>query len=282
MLGQNKHPEARNFRLSLEDDVTHKHLWTLHFTRQGYLVAVISVIVVLFALVFCLFAYTPLRTAIPGYPDAFSKKAAIRNAIKIDSLENVIGRWELYSDNMVRVIEGKIPVSVDSIIMMADEASKSGSDPLYLSRQDSLLRDIVNKEEQFGVSDKGGRRLPVEGIHFFTPLKGVVSNGYDQVLHPYVDISAPANSVVMAVLEGTVVFDGWNDESGYTVVIQHESDIITVYKHNQKLLKKTGDRVSAGTSIGLVGGSLEAGDHLHFEMWYDGEAVDPTKYINLQ
>ena len=281
MFGQNKHPEAKNFRLSLIDDITHNNLWTLHFTRSGYIVALISVIVVLFAVVYCLFAYTPLRTAIPGYPNANSKRAAIQNVIKIDSLENVILRWELYSDNMLRVIEGRDPIPVDSIITMADAASRTAKDPAYLSAQDSLLRDVVNKAEQFGVSDKQERALPIDGIHFFTPLKGVVSNGFDPVLHPYVDISAPANSVVMSVLEGTVIFDGWNDESGYTIAIQHDGDIITVYKHNQKLLKKTGDRVSAGTSIGLVGSTVEAGDHLHFELWYKGDAVDPAKYINL-
>lgn len=281
MFGQNKHPEAENFRLSLVDDVTHKSLWTLHFTKGGYLVTIISVIVVFFALVFCLMAFTPLRTFIPGYPDAHSKRAAIQNAIKIDSLENVISRWELYSENMLRVMEGETPLPVDSVIAIADAAEHAGKDPAYLSRQDSLLRDLVNKEEQFGVSDKQERTLPIEGMHFFTPLKGVVSNAYDPVLHPYVDITAPANSAVMSVMDGTVVFDGWNDESGYTIAVQHDGDIITVYKHNQKLLKKTGDRVSAGTTIALVGGSAEAGDHLHFEFWYKGEAVDPAKYINL-
>lgn len=281
MFGQNKHPEAKNFRLSLSDDVTHKQLWILRFTRGGYLTAVISAAVVLFTLVFCLLAFTPLRTLIPGYPNAHSKRAAIQNAIKIDSLENVVSRWELYSENMLRVIEGEEPLPIDSIIAIADAAERAVKDPSFLSSRDSVLRDVVNKEEQFGVSDKQERSLPIEGMHFFSPLKGVVSMGFDQVLHPYVDISAPANSVVMSVLEGTVIFDGWNDESGYTIVIQHDGEILSVYKHNQKLLKKTGDRVSAGTSIALVGGSPETGDHLHFELWFKGEAVDPTKYINL-
>ena len=62
-----------------------------------------------------------------------------------------------------------------------------------------------------------------------------------------------------------------------------DGDIISVYKHNQKLLKKTGDKVSAGASIALVGntGSLTTGDHLHFELWYKGDAVDPTEYISF-
>lgn len=273
MSGQNKEPKVRNFRLSLVDDMTHRKLWVLHFTKPGFLVTVISAVVVLFAIVYALLAYTPLRTSIPGYPDAHTRRAAIQNAIRMDSLENVISRWEYYSENMLRVIEGEAPLPVDSVIRFADAAVASGRDAAFLAQRDSALRDFVNAEEQFGVTDRQERDLPIEGMHFFTPLKGVVSQGFDSVLHPYVEVSAPANSVVMAVLDGTVIFDGWDDGAGYTVAIQHEGGIISIYKHNVKLLRKTGDRVSSGTSIAL------AGDLLRFELWYRGAAVDPAKYI---
>ena len=107
MSEQNNQPKSRSFRLSLVDDLTHRKLWVLHFTKPGFLVTVISAVVVLFAIVYALLAYTPLRTSIPGYPDAHTRRAAIQNAIRIDSLENVISRWELYSENLVRVIGGE-------------------------------------------------------------------------------------------------------------------------------------------------------------------------------
>ena len=279
MSEQNKQPKVRNFRLSLVDDMTHRKLWVLHFTKPGFLVTVISAVVVLFAIVYALLAYTPLRTSIPGYPDAHTRRAAIQNAIRIDSLENVISRWELYSENLVRVIEGGAPLPVDSVIRLADAAVAEGRDAAYLAGRDSVLRDLVNREEQFGVTGGLERDLPIEGLHFFTPLKGVVSQGFDGVVHPYVDISAPANTVVMSVLDGTVIYDGWSDGADYSIVIQHEGGLISVYKHNGKLLRKTGDRVSSGTSIALVGGSVEGDEHLRFELWYRGEAVDPAKYI---
>ena len=94
MSGQNIEPKPRSFRLSLVDDMTHRKLWVVHFTKAGFLVRVISAIVVLFAIVYALLAYTPLRTSIPGYPSAHTKRAAIQNAIRIDSLENVISRGE--------------------------------------------------------------------------------------------------------------------------------------------------------------------------------------------
>ena len=159
------------------------------------------------------------------------------------------------------------------MLRLADAAEAESRDPAFLAQRDSTLRALVNREEQFGVTDREERSLPIEGLHFFVPLKGVVSQPFDPVLHPFCDISAPAGSVVMAALEGTVVFGGWNDESGYTIAIQHSGDLITIYRNNQKLLRKAGDRVSAGTSIAL------AGDHLHFELWYKGEALDAAKYI---
>ena len=273
MSETNNQQKPRSFRLSLVDDMTHRRMWVVHFTKFGFLVRVISLIVVLFAIVYALLAYTPLRTSIPGYPNAHTKRAAIQNAIKIDSLEDVISRWELYSENILRVIEGEAPLPVDSVLRLADAAVAESHDPAFLAQRDSMLRDLVNKEEQFGVSDREERMLPIEGLHFFTPLKGVVSEGFENVLHPFVHITAPANSVVMAALEGTVIFSDWNDESGYTIALQHQGDLVTVYKDNQKLLRKTGDRVPAGASIAL------AGDHLHFELWHRGEAVDPSKYI---
>lgn len=281
---QPKGPKIENFRISVIDDMTHKQLWVMRFNRTTLFLSVISVICVIMAVSYSLIAFTPIRTFIPGYPDAHTKRAAINNALKIDSLQNVIYTWMFYADNLKKVMEGADPVAIDSIISRsAGDSALTAASRKQLDGKDSLLRENVRQAEQFGLNNADERKLPIEGIHFFTPLKGVVSQGYDPLLHPYIDITAPANSVVMSVLDGTVIGAGWSDDSGYTIQIQHSDDIVSVYKHNQKLLKKTGDKVSAGSPIALVGntGALTTGDHLHFELWYKGEAVDPVKYINF-
>lgn len=283
MSNRTKEKRSKNFRLAIVDDKTHRQLLTLHFTRTSFFVATVSFIVVLTAVIFSIIAFTPVRTFIPGYPDARSKRAAIQNVIAIDSLESVIYRWELYSENLRRVVEGEEPIKIDSIINANRKSDAGDVDVAELQRQDSLLRQHVKDEEQFGVSDGVHRDLPIEGMHFFTPLKGVVSQGYDPAVHPYVDITAPAGSVIKATLDGTVIFAGWSDDSGHTIQIQHDGDIVSIYKHNEKLLKKVGDKVTAGAPIALVGnsGELTTGDHLHFELWYKGETVDPARYINF-
>lgn len=283
MSKQKKGGIIKNFRLTLVDDDTHDKVWSKKFTRIGALVTAVTVIVVTIATIFCVIAFTPIRTFIPGYPDARSKHDAIKNAITIDSLENVLTKWELYSENLRRVVDGQEPLKIDSLMEVRKNPAAEAGDSRELAEKDSLLRKEVADEDRFDIKPGSARTLPIEGMHFFTPLKGVVSQGYDKALHPYIDITAPGNSVVMSVLDGTVISAGWNDTEGYTIRIQHEGDIISVYKHNQKLLKETGDKVTAGTPIAVLGGtgSTSDGDHLHFELWHKGEAVDPTKYISF-
>ena len=283
MSKQKKGGIIKNFRLTLVDDDTHDKVWSKKFTRIGALVTAVTVIVVTIATIFCVIAFTPIRILIPGYPDARSKHDAIKNAITIDSLENVLTKWELYSENLRRVVDGQEPLKIDSLMEVRKNPAAEAGDSRELAEKDSLLRKEVADEDRFDIKPGSARTLPIEGMHFFTPLKGVVSQGYDKALHPYIDITAPGNSVVMSVLDGTVISAGWNDTEGYTIRIQHEGDIISVYKHNQKLLKETGDKVTAGTPIAVLGGtgSTSDGDHLHFELWHKGEAVDPTKYISF-
>jgi murein DD-endopeptidase MepM/ murein hydrolase activator NlpD len=283
MSKSNKEHRTSNFRLALIDNQSHKQLWTAYFTRTSFAIAIISVVVMLSAAIFSIIAFTPVRTFIPGYPDARSKRAAIQNAIKIDSLENVIYKWGLYSENLKRVMEGMDPVMIDSMVNAGMAAKTAAADMKAIQKNDSLLREKVKEEEQFGISARTRRDLPIEGMHFFCPLKGVISQGYNPVTHPYIDITAPEGSVVKATLDGTVIYAGWSDDTGYTIQIQHEGDIVSIYRHNEKLLKRSGDKVTAGSPIALIGntGELTTGDHLHFELWHKGEAVDPTRYINF-
>ena len=283
MSKSSKEHRSSKFRLALIDNQSHKQLWTLHFTKTSLFVTVVTLVVTLCIIIYSLIAFTPIRTFIPGYPDARSKRAAIQNAIKIDSLETVIYKWGLYSENIKRVLEGADPIKIDSIVNAGMAAASRQDDMTTILKQDSLLREKVKEEEQFGITARTRRTLPIEGLHFFSPLKGVVSQGYDPVAHPYIDITAPAGSVVKSVLDGTVIFAGWDDKTGHTIQVQHDGDIISIYRHNAKLLKKSGDKVTAGSPIALVGntGEMTTGDHLHFELWHKGEAVDPTKYINF-
>ena len=274
MSRQNKDTRTRRFRFVISDDESHKQLWIRSLSRGRLALVSTTLIILVVTAFFCLIAFTPIRNFVPGYPDASTRREALNRAILIDSLERAVARWDLYAENLVRVVEGRGAISTDSLARIVSTDSIGRAELDRMKESDSLLRAKVNAEEQFAVGGEG-RNLTIEGMQFFTPLKGVVSRPYDRIMHPYLDLTAPEGSVVMAVLSGSVIDSYWSDESGYVTVIQHDNNIISIYKNNRQNLRKAGDKVSAGSPVALMG------DHLHLEIWYKGEAVNPARYIKL-
>lgn len=278
-----KEQKPRIFRVAIIDNISHKHLLNFRFSQTGLLVRIISIIVTFTAIVYCTIAFTPIKTFIPGYPDAQSKRAAIQNAIKIDSLENVIYRWEVYSENLKRVLVGDQTVKIDSIINPQNASSIEKSRLQALQKQDSVLRAHIKSEEQFGIAERTIRNLPIEGMHLFSPVAGVISQEWDATKHPYVEIVAPEESSVQSILDGTVIYKSWSAESGYTIQIQHSGNIISIYSGAERLLKKVGDSVKAGTAIAISRSQENENEvkPMTFELWCNGENLDPEKYINF-
>jgi len=152
------------------------------------------------------------------------------------------------------------------------------------STNDSILRQQVEAEEQFRLSvldnEQGSRTL--NELQFFTPVKGIITGEFSPADgHFGVDLVAGPNEVVKAVLDGTVTMSTWTLETGYVIQIQHDYELISVYKHNATLFKSVGEKVAAGDAIAIVGnsGELTTGPHLHFELWHDRVPLNPADYI---
>jgi murein DD-endopeptidase MepM/ murein hydrolase activator NlpD len=88
---------------------------------------------------------------------------------------------------------------------------------------------------------------------------------------------------VKAVADGTVIFSEWTAATGYVIIMEHEEGLLSVYKHNGSLNKEQGDIVKAGEVIASVGntGEFTTGPHLHFELWSNGNSVNPADYIDF-
>lgn len=271
------------YRLSLVDNETHNNVKTIRFSKMRFIIAAVTVVVMSVLLIYCLIAFTPLRNTIPGYPDVQVKKVALANAIKIDSLESVITKWNLYAENLSRVLAGEATVNFDSIVRRSALQYLSSKSEEELLRQDSLLREGVQSAERFGVSAKESQSLPIEGKHFFNPVKGVVAKEFDRAEHPGIDINTSTGSIVSAILEGTVVHSAWSEDQQYVIIIQHKENLLSSYSFCSKTLVRTGDEVKAGTPVAMSGSDVHGSKSgvLHLEMWLDGVPIDPAKYLSL-
>ena len=275
---------AKKYRFSIFNDTSHEEIFSFRANGLFSILTLILLVVFLIASVTLLISLTSLREFIPGYPSAQSRQDLIQNAIKVDSLQNEINIWRLQLENIQRITKGEKPLAIDSLLNLHAAKDTSALVEGNFAKDDSLLRAAVLREEQFNLTAREQKIEQIEGLHFFPPLKGVVTEEYNQAIgHPYLDIAAPENSVVSATLNGTVISAGWDDENGYCIHLQHDNNLVSVYKHNSKLLVKVHDKVAAGTPVALVGntGTLSTAPHLHFELWHKGEAIDPLQYIKF-
>lgn len=125
----------------------------------------------------------------------------------------------------------------------------------------------------------------LQDIYLFQPLdNGIVSDVFNpSTAHYGIDIVSKKDEPVKSIADGTVIFSSWTSDTGYVIAIQHRSNLISVYKHNSDLLKNVGNFVSAGEIISIIGntGELTSGPHLHFELWYNGNALNPSEFLSF-
>lgn len=271
------------YRFSVVNDTTFEEVWRVRLTQYNAFLLITAIVLAIIGATASLIAFTNLREVIPGYPDVTMRRNILMSAIRLDSLERELELRDKYFANLNAVISGKEPVGLYSA---QDTTGYYNEITFRKTPEDSALRARVENEERYNLTLGSALAEPVTslaGLHFFPPVKGIISGKYDlRTKHFGTDIVTKPKSPVSAALDGTVIFTGWTMETGYVIQVQHTNNIVSVYKHNASLLKETGDLVRAGEPISIVGGSGElytSGPHLHFEIWYKGSPLDPEKHI---
>ncbi len=275
------------YRAVLINESTYEERFSFRLSRIN--VILLAVVLFIFNALFvsAIIVYTPLKEFIPGYSDQKVKMNAYRAMATADSLDRAMAIRDAYIDNLRNVLSGNLPA--DRITLTVPAVQAPAAADLQPSMADSLLREKVRAEEAYSVHSTGSAatldRFGLPGLLFFPPLRGVVTSTFNPGEGHYgIDIVTKADEAVKACLDGTVILASWTSDAGYVIQVQHTLDLVSIYKHNAVLLKKTGDHVKAGEAIAIVGnsGELTTGPHLHFELWSGGRAVDPQTYIGFQ
>ena len=268
------------YRLIIVNDTSFQSVWTLRLTPLKVFTIVSLFSAFMIFLVIFLVASTPLKEYMPGYPKEEYREMLLRNMLVVDSLEQELATRDKYFEDFKYVLSGNIPRDLNENAGITEKQTKVDFRPYNPDSvfEDKLLEERLNLSNQTG----GSSGVSPERIHFYLPVKGIVSGKFDPAKAHYgIDIVGKPNSRIAAVLGGTVLFAGFTTETGNVIYIQHDNNLTSAYKHNAELLKKAGDRVSAGEAIAIIGNSGEqtTGPHLHFELWYSGKPIDPEKYI---
>ena len=228
----------QRLRFVIIDEQTLEELNTMGLSRFQILTRILSILLLIAMLTTLLIAYTPLREFIPGYSPPHLSKDLVHLSIKTDSLLANLKIKEQKQFMLERILKGEsIEDSLfsDSVIISTIKNSS-----LKASHQDSLYREAIEREDRFNVlSEETEKPTTLQNIAFYAPIKGMISSKFDIKKEHYgVDVVAPENEAIKASLPGTVILSGWTTETGYTIAIQHENNLISFYKHNSVLLKK--------------------------------------------
>ena len=241
---------------------------------------------------YLIIAYTPLKQSIPGMPDLSSeltlRKVDLENIQYLEKVKHQSNIEALYFQNLITILNNEVPSDPTS---QDSTYNRDSTDYAIMdfstSEKDSILRAKIDLREKYELHDKEGsvsQNDDMKGVFFFTPINGSVSASFNlKEGHFGVDIVAPKDETVMAILDGTVVFNAWTPENGHVIYLQHSYNLISVYKHNSFVLKKVGEFIEAGDPIAIIGnsGRLSNGSHLYFELWHKGIALNPEDYMRF-
>ncbi|MCE1200160.1 MAG: M23 family metallopeptidase, partial [Marinilabiliales bacterium] len=233
------------YRIVIFNDLNLHIIKQIRFSARTMLLGLTGAIVTIIMAVTILIAFTPLREYIPGYPTGKMRQRLIDNALVTDSLEQRLSQYDRYIHDMKAMLSGE---STRDTVIRRDSIVRPNLNAMKRMNQDSLFKDEL-EQEQFNVrlGQDGSRKSGIASLLFFPPLKGMISSRQDLTTGHYgVDVVAKLNSRISSALDGTVIFAEYTMDTGYVIMVQHEQNIITVYKHNAELLKKQGDKVRAG------------------------------------
>lgn len=270
------------YRLVILNEDTFEERVSFKLTRLNVFILVGISAIVLIAFTTLLIAFTPLREYIPGYSSTSLKRNATALLTKTDSLENAIRVNEQYYTSIRKVLTGDIEALEFNRDSIREAVFNNEELNILPSKEDSLLRATVEQEDKYNLFESAS----TDGdFALFPPVKGTISSQYDvNEKHYAVDIVTEKDAPVKAAADGTVIFAEWTAETGHVVIIEHDNNLITAYKHNASLSATQGDLVKAGEVIAIVGntGDFTTGPHLHFELWSNGYPINPINFIDFE
>ena len=257
-----------------------------HVRPRDVVVLWMSTIGVAILLTTALIAFTPIRTLVPGYGTEEVRRSARLSAMRVAALQDSLSVQQQYIKRLQQLMTGKVEPSAD----VADAPPTAEALPARQPRP----RPQQSEEESHGkpamtltsFSTDGSAApsnqtaaLPSLRMPMTPPVEtGFPTRGFDaREGHYAIDVAVEAGSTVYSIGDGYVIFSDWTNDGGFTIAVQHADGYVSVYKHNQRLVKRVGDRVQRQEAVAISGnsGEITTGPHLHFELWHHGLAQDP-------
>ncbi len=146
----------------------------------------------------------------------------------------------------------------------------------------SYIDSIIGTEASNDLKENNIRYILANNLPSVKPADGLISRIYDsETKHFGIDIVNIEGTPIFATADGQVVFSGFSNDFGNSIILDHQNGYLSHYYHNQENFFKRGDSVKAGDVIAKLGNTgMSTGPHLHFEIWKDGNSIDPINFFD--
>jgi len=256
-----------------------------NLTLMSLYILLSTIFVVLALMVGALFIFTPILQYLPG-GDQVASKSEVRSLEKqVIKLETELKANATFNNAMKRRVLGEHEYANKN----EDTLKQFTSAELNVQKNEAekILSRKVEQGEFLNTEPDKSEFPPIslKQMQFTSPVIGETSAGFNRNSQHYgIDIIAPKGTPIKSITSGVVIFSDWTMKTGNTIVIKHPNDLLSVYKHNEKLLRNSGDIVNAGEAIAIIGntGELTSGPHLHFELWYRQKPLNPKEFIRFE
>ena len=267
-----------------EEDLEEKSTFSFSYAKLISLGTVLLLILVALSLV--LSTTMLARWLNPAYTEQENEKRLIQLATEVDALEQQTSQQKKFIALLQSIIEGKEPPTEE--LSQPKKQQTEEATVAYTAEQlaeaDAHLRSEFENDEPGFLPTYHKPLNGLQELFLCPPVKGIITTPFKQTIRHYgVDIVAKQNSPIKAVADGIVIFSSWTVETGWVIMIQHSNNLVSVYKHNASVLRKVGSFVKRGDVITIIGnsGELSTGPHLHFELWHNGNAINPEYFITF-
>lgn len=274
----------RKYRLTIHNENKLDNVLGFYVSPFWVIISLFFSLLLVASTVYLIFAFTPVAEYFPGYVSERTRERLVNYALTIDSLKEEVGKQERYLGNIKAIMEGKIEVTDTTIV--ADTLPQMGKYPIDITPLEQEFAEEFEQTEKYSLTSQATSVGSLQGINFYRPTRGLLIKGFDPKNEHYgVDIAENPNESVLAIWDGTVIMSDYTANDGYMLVLQHNEDLISVYRNCYNLLKKVGDKVVAGEVIATLGYGSEENienplkPYLHLELWHRGSPLDPNKYI---
>ena len=150
-----------------------------------------------------------------------------------------------------------------------------------ISLMKSYIDSIIGTEKADDLNENNIRYILTNNLPSVRPADGLISRTYDaETKHFGIDIVNIEGTPIFAIANGQIVFSDFSNDFGHFIIIDHQNGYLSHYYHNQENFLKKGDIVKAGDVIAKLGNTgMSTGPHLHFEIWKDGNSIDPINFF---